>query len=79
MRCLPSATNFVTMDCGKDGAFARLVLSELTERNVFVRMPGVPPLDRCIRVSCSSDEDLRIFSEALPGALKDAERKLGSK
>ena len=79
MRCLPSATNFVTMDCGKDGAFARLVLSELTERNVFVRMPGVPPLDRCIRVSCSSDEDLRIFREALPGALKDAERKLGSK
>src|SRR5262245_32992458 len=26
---LPSATNFVTIDCGKDGAFARRVLTEL--------------------------------------------------
>ena len=72
---LPSATNFVTIDCGKDGAFARLALAELLERDVFVRMPGAPPLDRCIRVSCSSEADLQVFSEALPAALDAAERK----
>lgn len=43
---LPSGTNFVTMDCGRDGGFARVVLAELLERDVFARMPGVPPLDR---------------------------------
>src|SRR5690606_31085157 len=49
---LPSATNFVTIDCGADGAFARRVLSELAGRDIFVRMPFVAPHDRCIRVSC---------------------------
>ncbi|MGB3554684.1 MAG: pyridoxal phosphate-dependent aminotransferase, partial [Jannaschia sp.] len=38
---LPSATNFVTVDCGRDGAFARAVLAGLAARGVFVRMPGV--------------------------------------
>jgi len=69
---LPSATNFVTMDCGRDGAYARLVLAELLERDVFARMPGAPPLDRCIRVSTSSAADLEVFRMALPHALEAA-------
>lgn len=69
---LPSATNFVTMDCGRDGAFARRVLQELVARDVFVRMPGVAPLDRCIRVSAGTDADLDVFAEALPPALAAA-------
>jgi histidinol-phosphate aminotransferase len=69
---LPSAANFVTIDCGRDGAFARSVLNGLIERDVFVRMPGVAPLDRCIRVSCGRDEDLAVFAEALPLALAAA-------
>mmetsp|Transcript_59570 Transcript_59570/g.132650 ORF Transcript_59570/g.132650 Transcript_59570/m.132650 type:complete len:91 (-) Transcript_59570:159-431(-) len=73
---LPSATNFVTMDCGRDGAFARLVLAELLERDVFARMPGAPPLDRCIRVSTSSEEDLRVFGVALPAALEAAHTRI---
>ena len=48
---LPSATNFVTMDCGRDGDFARRVLAELGAEGVFVRMPFVAPEDRCIRVT----------------------------
>jgi len=36
---------------------------------VFVRMPGVAPLDRCIRVSVGTDADLAIFAEELPRAL----------
>jgi histidinol-phosphate aminotransferase len=67
---LPSAANFVTMDCGRDGNFARAMLRELIARDIFVRMPGVAPLDRCIRVSAGTDADLAAFAEALPQALK---------
>ncbi len=69
---LPSAANFVSMDCGQDGAFATRVLDEILSRDVFVRKPGVAPLDRCIRVSCGPDGDLAIFAEVLPQALAAA-------
>ncbi len=69
---LPSATNFVTMDCGQGGDFARRVVAELLARGVFIRMPGVAPMDRCIRVSCGPDAALDLFAEALPGALAAA-------
>lgn len=69
---LPSGTNFVAVDCGKDGDFARAVLAALTARGIFVRMPSVAPLDRCIRVSCGSAEDLARFAAALPDALAEA-------
>ncbi|PRX35096.1 histidinol-phosphate aminotransferase [Meinhardsimonia xiamenensis] len=71
---LPSATNFVTIDCGGDGDFARAVLKGLIARDVFVRMPFVAPQDRCIRVTAGRPADLDIFAEALPGALADARR-----
>jgi histidinol-phosphate aminotransferase len=69
---LPSATNFICLDCGQDGAFARQVLQELGARGVFVRMPGVAPMDRCIRVSLGNAAALKSFSEALPAALAAA-------
>ena len=69
---LPSATNFLTLDCGSDGDFARRVLAELLARDIFVRMPGVAPLDRCIRVSLGGAAELAAFSAALPAALKAA-------
>ena len=69
---LPSATNFVAIDCGGDGAFAKRVLNELIARDVFVRMPGVAPLDRCIRISAGTDADLDILAAVLPEALKAA-------
>jgi histidinol-phosphate aminotransferase len=72
LRPLPSATNFVTLDCGRDGTYARKVLAELINRDVFVRMPGVAPLDRCIRVSAGTKADLDVFEEALPEAMKAA-------
>ena len=74
---LPSATNFVAIDCGRDGAFARRVLAELIARDVFVRMPGVSPLDRCIRVSAGTEADLAIFASALPEALAAARGSSG--
>ena len=62
---LPSGTNFVTLDCGRDGAFAQRLLDGLIGRGVFVRKPMVPPMDRCIRVSCGSDADIDVFAEEL--------------
>ncbi len=72
LRSLPSAANFVAVDCGRDGNFARGVLEGLIARDVFVRMPFVPPQDRCIRVSAGTDLDLDILERALPEALRDA-------
>ncbi len=72
LRPLPSATNFVTIDCGQDGDFARKVLADLGSRGVFIRMPGVAPLDRCIRISLGDDQMLDILEETLPLALRAA-------
>lgn len=69
---LPSATNFVTIDCGRDGGYAKRVLDGLIAQGVFVRMPGVAPLNRCIRVSAGTEADLAAFAAALPRALADA-------
>ncbi|GIT91061.1 histidinol-phosphate aminotransferase [Jannaschia pagri] len=72
LRPLPSATNFVTVDCGQDGAFARKVLAALIDDGIFVRMPGVAPLDRCIRIGCGTDADMARLRGALPQALARA-------
>lgn len=69
---LPSNTNFVTVDCGQDGDFARAVLAEFIALGIFLRMPFVAPQDRCIRVSCGSSVELKAFAEALPQALAKA-------
>ena len=69
---LPSAANFVAVDCGGDGAFAARVLQDLAARDVFVRKPFVAPEDRCIRVSAGTPEMLDLFERALPQALEAA-------
>ncbi len=69
---LPSATNFVAIDCGRDGAFAKAVLDALVDQGVFVRMPFAAPQNRCIRVSCGRPQDLDAFAAALPKALERA-------
>ncbi|EPX80874.1 pyridoxal phosphate-dependent aminotransferase [Litoreibacter arenae] len=69
---LPSATNFVTVDCGKDGDYARKVLAGLLAQGIFVRMPFVAPQDRAIRVSCGTPADMDLLADALPQALKAA-------
>lgn len=69
---LPSATNFVAVDCGGDGAFATRVLEGVIARDVFIRKPSVAPLDGCIRVSCGQDNDLELFASALRQAVAEA-------
>lgn len=72
LKALPSATNFVTIDCGRDGDYANRVLDQLIARNIFVRMPFVAPQNRCIRVSAGQPEDMGLLAEALPAALAAA-------
>ncbi|MEM9062033.1 MAG: pyridoxal phosphate-dependent aminotransferase [Pseudomonadota bacterium] len=72
LTALPSATNFVAVDCGRDGDYARAVLQALLKRGLFVRMPGVAPLDRCIRIGAGTPEDLALLADALPEALAEA-------
>ncbi|MCO5146439.1 MAG: pyridoxal phosphate-dependent aminotransferase [Aquamicrobium sp.] len=69
---LPSATNFVAVDCGGDGAFALRVLQELIERDIFVRKPAAPRLDRCIRISAGPAAEMDALAEAFPLALAAA-------
>ena len=69
LTALPSATNFVALDTGRNGAYARALVAALQDRGVFVRMPGVAPLDRCIRVSCAPDPELDVLAARLPDAL----------
>ena len=69
---LASATNFVAIDCGRDSAYARRILEETLKRDVFIRMPGVEPLSRCIRVSTSQPDEIELFGSVLPEAIKAA-------
>jgi len=69
---LPSATNFVAIDCGLDAAFAKAVVEALGARGVFIRMPFSAPQNRCIRVSAGRPEDLDLLAAALPEALRQA-------
>ncbi len=67
---LASATNFVTIDAGRDGTHARAIVDGLMQHGVFIRMPGVAPLNRCIRVSVGPEADMALLEEALPQVLK---------
>ena len=62
---IESAANFVAIDCGRDGGYAKSILQELIKRDIFVRMPNVPPLDRCIRISVGRNADLDRLETAL--------------
>ena len=66
---LPSATNFVAVNYGRDGDFARRLLAGLLAgllaRDIFVRMPGVAPLDRCIRISAGRPRELDLLASCL--------------
>ncbi|MHA6646103.1 pyridoxal phosphate-dependent aminotransferase [Mesorhizobium sp. A623] len=69
LKPLPSATNFVAIDCGRDGDFALKVLKGFLARDVFIRKPMAPVLNRCIRVSVGLDHEIDIFAEELSGVL----------
>ncbi len=69
LAALPSATNFVTIDCGRDADYANAVLAGLVARGVFVRKPFATPGNRCIRISAGHPEDLDLLAHVLPEVL----------
>ncbi len=66
---LPTATNFVAIDCGRDGVHARAIVDGLAQHGVFIRMPGVTGLNRCIRVSAGTEADRALLDRALDDVL----------
>jgi histidinol-phosphate aminotransferase len=61
---VPSATNFVAFDCGTADR-AQGILDGLIAGGVFVRKPGVQPLDRLVRVTVGSLEERVVVAEVL--------------
>ncbi len=61
---LPSATNFVSLDAGS-GERAKALLERLADEGVFIRVPGAPALDRCVRVTVGLPEQRQEFAEIL--------------
>src|SRR5262249_15984947 len=71
LTALQSATNFVAIDCGTTEP-AKAPLAALLERErVFIRMAGVAPLNRCIRVTVGTAPERAKFAAALGRVLKD--------
>ena len=75
---LPSATNFVTVDCGGGAGLARALVASLARERVFVRMPFAAPGNRCIRVGCGTARDLDVLEERLPRALAAARAEVSA-
>ena len=73
---VPSATNFVAIDAG-GGDRARALLARLQDEGVFVRMPGVAPLDRCIRVTVGTAEERALFARTFEAVLDEDNRRHG--
>lgn len=66
---IPSATNFVCFDVGGPDR-ARAIVDALLHRGVFIRMPGAPPLDRCIRVTVGTNSERAEFAEIFADVMK---------
>ena len=75
MTPLPSAANFVTMDTG-GAERARALLAALADQDVFIRMPGAPPLDRCVRVTVGTPPERAKFAEVLRGVWPEVVEKV---
>ena len=63
-RTVPSATNFVALDAGS-GTRARALVAALLDRGIFVRMPSVSPLDRCIRITVGPAPERALLADEL--------------
>jgi histidinol-phosphate aminotransferase len=67
---LESHTNFVCIDCGT-AARANQVMAELLVRGVWIRKPGLPPLDRFVRVSAGTKPMREAFEAAFRSVLAE--------
>jgi histidinol-phosphate aminotransferase len=70
LRPVDSAANFVAIDAGTADR-ARALFAGLLDRDVFVRMPAVAPLDCCLRLSVVGPDDRQIVIAALRSAVQE--------
>lgn len=66
---LRSRANFVSFDLGQKERAVR-VMDGLISRGIFVRKPGNPPLDRCVRVTVGTPEQRAIFEKTFAEVLQ---------
>ncbi len=69
LNALPSSTNFVAVDLGSTQK-AKAMIAELNKRRVFMRMPGVEPLSRYIRVGLGTPKEHEVFTTEFDAAIK---------
>jgi histidinol-phosphate aminotransferase len=74
LSALPSFANFVLIDAGSRERAERLVRL-LLDRGVFVRKPGAPPIDRCIRVTVGTPSERARFADLLCEAVVELDAK----
>ena len=64
----PSYTNFVAIDLETPDR-AKAMIEHLASNRVFMRMPGVEPLNRCVRVGLGHPHEFDIFCEQFKSGL----------
>ena len=74
LSAIASATNFVALDLGS-AQRASALRAELQTRGVFVRMPGVAPLNRTIRIGVGSAPEQACLEAVFGAALAAADRQ----
>jgi histidinol-phosphate aminotransferase len=67
---IPSFTNFVCFDLGTAERATRVMNDLLQQCGVWIRKPGLPPLDRFVRVSAGTPPMREAFGEALRAVLE---------
>ncbi len=67
---LPSRTNFVCIDLGSLPR-AEAMVAALLQRGIFIRKPGLPPIDGHIRVTVGTAPERARFAAAFSDALAD--------
>ncbi len=61
---IESATNFVCIDLGNAQRATRVMNELLARHGVWIRKPGIAPLDRCVRVSAGTQPMRAAFAAA---------------
>ncbi|MEL6504624.1 MAG: pyridoxal phosphate-dependent aminotransferase [Pseudomonadota bacterium] len=74
---LPSATNFVTIDCHGGAELATAIVQEMGKRGVFIRMPFVAPQNRCIRISVGDEPAMAVLEQEFSAGVAAARAAVG--
>jgi len=69
LRTLASRTNFVCIDLGSRAA-AEAMVEQLLRCGIFIRKPGLPPLDRYVRVTVGTPAQRQELAAAFGAALE---------